>query len=219
MLCSLNIEDSSLEHFSASILINSLTEIWKSLFLTLPSLFSLCPMVPTSCCSLISAQINPRHTWWHFQHFSQFQTAQMELSLHKSSTCCRHGQFDLISHAKCVDRARLLRYCWVKTSIPRQNTSSDNFIFAEQTNKGFSLRLQCHLVLIDWLPCACLDERSLLSPWVNIGQCWCVYSCWFKKPCSFLRFKRDTNISAKYACGVNETWQVHTSVFSHPYWP
>lgn len=87
LLCSLSIEDSSLERLPASILITSLTEIRKSLFSTLPFSFSLCPVAFTSCCSLISAHIKPQHTWWDFQYSSQFQMAEMEQSLCKSSTC------------------------------------------------------------------------------------------------------------------------------------
>lgn len=87
LLCSLSIEDSSLERLPASILITSLTEIRKSLFSTLPFSFSLCPVAFTSCCSLISTHIKPQHTWWDFQYSSQFQMAEMERSLCKSSTC------------------------------------------------------------------------------------------------------------------------------------
>lgn len=116
LLCS--IEDSSLEHLPVSILITSLPKIWKSLFLTLPSSFSFCPVASTSCCSLISAQINPQHTWWDFQYSSQFQIAGTELFLGKSSTCYHHGQFDAYHRQSVHIHTRSFRDCWVEVTIP-----------------------------------------------------------------------------------------------------
>lgn len=119
LLCGLSIEDSSLERLPASILITSLTEIWKSLFSTLPSSFSRCPMVLTSCCSLISAQINPQHTWWDFQYSSQFQKEKIELSLCKSSSCYHQCRFDPYQSQSVYMDMRSFGYCWVRVTIPR----------------------------------------------------------------------------------------------------
>lgn len=119
LLCSLSIEDSSLERLPSSILITSQTEIWKSLFSTLPSSFSLCPVALTSCCSLISARINPQHTWWDFQYSSLFEKAEIELSLCKSSSCSHRSQFDA-NHRQsvCID-TRPFGRCWVQVTIQR----------------------------------------------------------------------------------------------------
>lgn len=62
LLCSLSTEDSSLECLPTSILITPLTEIRKSLFLTLPYSFSLCPVAFSSHCCSSWAVSAPLHT-------------------------------------------------------------------------------------------------------------------------------------------------------------
>lgn len=133
LLCSLSIEDSSLERLPASILITSLTEIWKSLFSTLPYSFSCCPMVLTSCCSLISAQINPQHTWWDFQYSSQFQKAKIELSLCKSSSCYHQCRFDPYQSQSVYMDMRPFGYCWVWVTIPRSKQCFRHCVCPQQS--------------------------------------------------------------------------------------
>lgn len=84
LLCCLSTEDCSVDHLPTSILITPLTEIRKSLFLTLPFLFSLCPTGLRLPLLLISGRISPLHTWW------DWQTAEIELYLCESSTCRHH---------------------------------------------------------------------------------------------------------------------------------
>lgn len=62
LLCCLSTEDCSVDHLPTSILITPLTEIRKSLFLTLPFLFSLCPTGLRLPLLLISGRISPLHT-------------------------------------------------------------------------------------------------------------------------------------------------------------
>lgn len=59
LLCSLSTEASSLERLPTSILITPLTEIRKSLFLTLPFSFSLCPVAFASRCSSSQPRCTP----------------------------------------------------------------------------------------------------------------------------------------------------------------
>lgn len=84
LLRCLSTEGCSVDHLPTSILITPLTEIRKSLFLTLPVLFSLCPTGLRLPLLLISGRISPLHTWW------AWQTAEIELYLCESSTRRHH---------------------------------------------------------------------------------------------------------------------------------
>lgn len=161
LLCSLSMEDSSLGRLPASILITSQTEIWKK---SSPSSFSPCPVALTSCCSLISAQISPLHTWWDFQYASQVQIAEIELSPWTSSICFHCGKCDAyLWQSVCTQSAGLSHIVEFRSQYQVQNCISD-IVFA---NHSAHNRKQLQGFLLSFPSCCSAICFLLSSYWAH----------------------------------------------------